>query len=583
MRRRLRLRRPGALGIQVLGVIGAALLVASTTVFSLSVVQGRAESANTLAQAQVHSNAVLENADDILHTFLAAEVPSSTTPKSSETFASGSIPAALAADTAVALRELEVSAIDLHATLGTAESLELLGASQNARVLFDVYLEEPATSNYLAFQGRLDTLRSLVDELQPKLAAALLEEEHRILSITSWARNAVIAGVVIAGMFVGLTTWIIGVRLNRALATATREKSALIDSTAAMLRRNEQFRALYHVVTEVTETLSLDYVVQTTIREARSLVRADVAVLRLLKGDQLVIAGTAQDVDGDVANLGDIALGVGLVGRAAKRGRTLRIDEDAELHSESGERILGVQSGVIVPLIVGARVVGSLACWSRRPYLFTSDDEQVLEMMGSQVATAVVAASTHEASERDAHHDALTGVPNRRQLNRDIVERFHPALADGRSIAIAMVDIDHFKRFNDDFGHKIGDVTLQKVAEVLVHSVRAGDSVYRYGGEEFTIVFADTTPEAALALMDRVRSAVERTPLTGQSGEPVGPVTISAGVVGGPGNGVDCEALLRFADDALYQSKWSGRNRVTIVRRHYPRDPLAGCLRPRGS
>ncbi len=129
---------------------------------------------------------------------------------------------------------------------------------------------------------------------------------------------------------------------------------------------------------------------------------------------------------------------------------------------------------------------------------------------------------------------------------------------------IAIVDIDYFKRFNDDFGHRVGDVTLQKVATVLRNAVRGEDVVYRYGGEEFVIVFADAGEEEAVALAERVRTAVESTPLTGDQLEPVGPITVSIGLALLPGHGLDLAELIDIADRAMYQSKQSGRNRVTL-------------------
>jgi diguanylate cyclase (GGDEF)-like protein len=223
------------------------------------------------------------------------------------------------------------------------------------------------------------------------------------------------------------------------------------------------------------------------------------------------------------------------------------------------------ESGIITPLIVGARVVGTLACWSIRPEAFTAEDERILEMMASQVAAAVVAADSTETSERRALRDALTGLSNRLQLSNDVADFSSRVTLDGqRHAAVAMADIDHFKRFNDEFGHRVGDVTLQKVASVIANVVRDTDRVYRYGGEEFVIVFMDADGATARTLAERVRSAVETAPLTGDEMAPIGPVTVSIGVALYPDHARDLNMLIELADAAMYQAKDAGRNRVVV-------------------
>jgi diguanylate cyclase (GGDEF)-like protein len=222
-----------------------------------------------------------------------------------------------------------------------------------------------------------------------------------------------------------------------------------------------------------------------------------------------------------------------------------------------------VESGIIVPLIVGARIVGTLSCWSHQPHAFAETDERVLEMMASQVATAVVAADQQEVLERRALSDPLTNLPNRRQLAEDMTE-FAAWHGEGGSAVVAMMDIDHFKQLNDDFGHKVGDVTLQKVASVMRQALRDGDKIYRYGGEEFLVIFAGAGEADAVPLTERVLRAVAETPLTGDNLEPVGPVTISAGLAIMPAHGNEIPELIVLADRAMYQAKDSGRNRIVI-------------------
>jgi diguanylate cyclase (GGDEF)-like protein len=208
-------------------------------------------------------------------------------------------------------------------------------------------------------------------------------------------------------------------------------------------------------------------------------------------------------------------------------------------------------------------VVGTLSCWSRQPALFTAEDERVLEMMASQVATALAAADTYEATERDARHDALTGLANRRQLDADLPDRLAPALARGEKVAIAMLDIDHFKRFNDRFGHDVGDEALRAVAGAVSGALRGNDLTYRYGGEEFTIVLDHGSPEVVVTVLERVRAAIAAVKLRAPDGQPVGPVTVSIGLAIGPDDSTDPAVLLRLADQALLHAKRTGRNRVT--------------------
>jgi diguanylate cyclase (GGDEF)-like protein len=377
------------------------------------------------------------------------------------------------------------------------------------------------------------------------------------------ARTAIVSVAILIAALTAATTGLIGRRLRSSLRLARDEAQRLVLVTEGKDRRNAQFQALYQVVTEVTENLNLRYVVETAVTQARPLIRAEEVRLRLLRGDSLIVVGATIERDPATAAT-EMPLGTGAVGRAARRGRSLRTGDVASLAFPVPEAPEGARSGLVVPLIVGARVVGTIECWSAVPDAFDVDDERVLELMASQVATAVSAADTNEASERDAHHDPLTGLPNRRQFARDVRERFATELRAGEQYAFAMIDIDHFKRFNDDYGHRVGDITLQRVAEVMRSAIREGDAIYRYGGEEFTIAVPFAEPEDVELLLDRVRLAVSRTSLTGENLQPLVPVTVSIGVAFGPALGTDPEALTMLADRALYHSKAAGRNRITV-------------------
>jgi two-component system, cell cycle response regulator len=162
-----------------------------------------------------------------------------------------------------------------------------------------------------------------------------------------------------------------------------------------------------------------------------------------------------------------------------------------------------------------------------------------------------------------ARTDPLTQLGNRRRLQEDLVTLHARARRHGRPYSIAMCDLDHFKAYNDTYGHTHGDRALQQVAAVLAADLRTEDSAYRYGGEEFVILLSDESLAGAVSSAERLRRAVQALAVSHRGQVPPGVVTISAGVATfEPGADLGPDALLEQADRALYTAKQHGRNRV---------------------
>jgi two-component system, cell cycle response regulator len=174
--------------------------------------------------------------------------------------------------------------------------------------------------------------------------------------------------------------------------------------------------------------------------------------------------------------------------------------------------------------------------------------------------TSALEAKTREL-EAMARRDALTGLANRRSLDERLAVELARAQRYGRPLAVVMLDIDRFKRVNDDHGHQVGDRLLEFVGELLQGTVRPSDLACRYGGEEFVVLVSDTTASNATALAERLRRGFEANSGT-LTAAPT--QTISAGVSGTDLLGPDAtaEMLLHTADVALYAAKNAGRNRV---------------------
>jgi two-component system chemotaxis response regulator CheY len=159
--------------------------------------------------------------------------------------------------------------------------------------------------------------------------------------------------------------------------------------------------------------------------------------------------------------------------------------------------------------------------------------------------------------DRLASVDPLTGAKNRRRFREDLDLFFKLWSRNQTSLSLVMLDVDHFKQYNDSFGHPAGDAVLRTVVQLILESIREHDVVARYGGEEFAILLPSTSAEEAIALAERIRIGIE------QHSWPARAVTASFGVATTRQGIPTCEALVEAADRAVYHSKRSGRNRVS--------------------
>jgi len=171
------------------------------------------------------------------------------------------------------------------------------------------------------------------------------------------------------------------------------------------------------------------------------------------------------------------------------------------------------------------------------------------------------AALLREKLREQAMHDNLTGLYNRHYVEEWFGLELRRAQRHGRAIAAIMLDVDHFKRFNDSFGHEAGDLVLRELAGALRRSTRGSDVASRYGGEEFLVLLPECPLDAALRKAEQLREEVAKLELR-YDGRPLGPVSVSLGVASFPDHAKESAELLRRADEALYLAKQAGRNRV---------------------
>lgn len=169
--------------------------------------------------------------------------------------------------------------------------------------------------------------------------------------------------------------------------------------------------------------------------------------------------------------------------------------------------------------------------------------------------------AAREALRDQAMHDPLTGLFNRRYFQEALEREVHRADRGRQPVSVLMLDLDHFKKFNDTYGHQAGDSLLKKVGAMLDARTRVEDIACRYGGEEFVLILPGARIDVAVRRANELRKAMREASLEDNQ---LGPVTVSVGVAGFPEHGTRGEALLRAADEALYRAKHEGRDRVAV-------------------
>lgn len=222
----------------------------------------------------------------------------------------------------------------------------------------------------------------------------------------------------------------------------------------------------------------------------------------------------------------------------------------------------GVQSDMTIPLRSRGRVIGALRVASRRRHAYEPEEFELLQRLADLLAIAVENQRLLETTRRMAEVDGLTGACNRRHFTVLLGKESGRAASTGVPLALVMVDIDHFKRVNDTYGHPAGDAALCHVVGMLLRRVRRSDVVARYGGEEFAVLLPGSDAAAAARLAESLRADIASTPVA-LSGPAISlSLTASFGVAAIPAGAADGRALLEAADRALYRAKEGGRNRV---------------------
>jgi diguanylate cyclase (GGDEF)-like protein len=229
-------------------------------------------------------------------------------------------------------------------------------------------------------------------------------------------------------------------------------------------------------------------------------------------------------------------------------------------HVEQGRSLNGI-STLCVPLSAQGDTLGMLHACALSDGGEHDNDAQIIELLAEQLAMAVANLRLRETLRQQSLRDALTGLYNRRYFEEGLRREMQRCERRGLPLALLVLDIDHFKAFNDTHGHSAGDAVLAHVGRTLAALIRAEDLACRYGGEEFTIVMPEATAASARERAEVICRAVAETTIV-HNGRTLGPVTLSIGIATHPRDGTTPELLFEVADASLYRAKAEGRDRV---------------------
>ena len=334
-------------------------------------------------------------------------------------------------------------------------------------------------------------------------------------------------------------------------------------------RRAKQLALVNELGHRVTSILDMDELALTLVRLIRD--KFGYRYVHLFMNDPsrretLLRAGIGSPETKLVPGVFALKFDEGIVGWTAAHGKTIWAnDVMKEPHFMYHPAVSETRAEIAVPLQAGSRIVGALDIQSEQINAFDSTDVATLETLAGQIAVALDNARLYGEMQEQARHDSLTQVYNHGYFLERLNEEIERAQRESKSLSLIMLDVDHFKVYNDTYGHVMGDRVLSIIAQAIRAHVHATDLVGRWGGEEFCIALLDTDGPGASYIASRIRRTLAETRIERSDGAQIPPPTISQGIATFPEHGRDGAVLIDLADAALYRAKKLGRDQVSVA------------------
>ena len=339
---------------------------------------------------------------------------------------------------------------------------------------------------------------------------------------------------------------------------------------------HRQLKALNKLSASFTSELNLEKTINSLQNALRDLFVYDYSYILLANGEKLTPFSIenyqGKPIEQEMMGSFNMMLGEGLSGRVALLKKAQIVDSDADLYQLSNEPDFtrNNKSLLSVPMVWHNQAIGVITLGSADDYNFSKKDLTIAKILASQAAVAIQNAATYKKTEEKNLLDELTGVYNFRAFNDLLNEKVFETELKDENLGLLFIDLDHFKKVNDKYGHHAGNEVLKQISKILKKMTRQEDIIARYGGEEFLVIIPNSDVERTKIIAERIRLAIEETPIN-VKGTLLSPdevavrVTASIGLAVYPESADSAQDLIRNADRAMYiGSKQAGRNKVAV-------------------
>ncbi|MBO8163662.1 MAG: sensor domain-containing diguanylate cyclase [Brevibacillus sp.] len=345
------------------------------------------------------------------------------------------------------------------------------------------------------------------------------------------------------------------------------EIGAISEKIQNLKWKSEHFKILHELGQTFTKTFDTVEICQKAFELVSRVMATDAFFIAFYNEEEQTITIPFSIDNGVLYEATTLAYGEGNISKVIATRETIHIKTGDEMdypYIRWGNPERETSTCIFVPMLLGDQIKGVISAQSYQEFAYRKEHEDLLTIVGFQVASAVETARLYDKLYHSSVYDEMTNIKNYRAFHQDLEQLIADSGSDD-SVTLIMMDSDNLKQVNDQYGHHVGDVLIQRIAEALKSVLAEGEEAYRYAGDEFMILAPRMSLTEAREKISRIQAYLAEHPIRHEEDEI--PVTVSTGIAIFPDHAATADELKRAVDKALYQSKSRGKNCVTVYNR----------------